>query len=404
MIRRFFFKLYRLLKIMTSSLDGIVYNVPTQHKKNYGYLIERVINTGITSAVNFEFESIKAQTLNFVKSMQTSDSVSHYKFAASQHKENVYSSAYACLIYDMYGEISKLSDIQKQEWVCYFDSFQSQDDGLWYDENLRNEYYDDTDWWGARHLAIHMIAAYTALNAKPKYKILYVEKYYNKDFLYTWLDSFNWDGFFDPNNDIDNKIMNIVVAMQYNRDFLDDKEASVAILNLYDYLDSKINPVTGMWGKFDINNPDELSRIVQFTYHLLMPYFYDNRNVLYKEKILEYVFKTQNKLGGYGVKLNSSACEDIDSIDLLAHLTDRTNPSVQKSLKKAFVWVLSNQNDDGGFVFRQNEQMWYGHHHMTANTNESHMFATWFRTLAILKITAYLDLQNCYNYTKISGY
>ena len=132
-----------------------------------------------------------------------------------------------------------------------------------------------------------------------------------------------------------------------------------------------------------------------------MPYFYDKREVLYKEKILNLTLKTQNKLGE---KLNSSACEDIDSVDLLIHLSDSHNIEVKQSLKKAFAWILSNQNSDGGFVFRRNEPMWYGHEIMTAKKNESHFLASWFRTLSLVKLTKELDLDNGFIYTKISGY
>lgn len=398
MIRKIAGKVYRNLKETVSFLDKKVFNLQTQNKKDYDFLIDKIINQGIPSAINFDFEKIKNETLSFVKNMRVNDSFVKYKFAPSQQKENIYSSVYACLIYDMYGEIEKLTDAQKQEWVDYFDSFQNPNDGLWYDTNLKNQHYDDSDWWGARHLAIHMIAGYTALGSKPKYKISYVEKYYDKSYLYSWLGSFDWNGFFDHSNDVDNKIMNIAVIMQYNRDFFDDMEAREAMNNLYDYLDSKVNPLTGMWGKCDIKNPFELSRSVQFAYHLLMPYFYDKREVLYKEKILNLTLKTQNKLGGYGQKLNSSACEDIDSVDLLIHLSDSHNIEVKQSLKKAFAWILSNQNSDGGFVFRRNEPMWYGHEIMTAKINESHLFASWFRTMSIAKVSNYLK----YNYYKIN--
>lgn len=404
MIRKIAGKVYRTLKETISILDKKVFNLPTQNKKDYDFLIDKIINQGIPSAVDFDFENIKKETLLFVKNMRVNDSIVKYKFASSQQKENIYSSVYACLIYDMYGEIEKLADAQKQEWVDYFDSLQKPNDGLWYDANLKNQHYDDSDWWGARHLAIHMIAGYTALGLKPKYKISYVEKYYDKSYLYSWLDSFDWNDFFDHSNDVDNKIMNIAVIMQYNRDFFDDMEAREAMNNLYDYLDSKVNPLTGMWGKCDTQNPYELSRSVQFAYHLLMPYFYDKREVLYKEKILNLTLKTQNKLGGYGQKLNSSACEDIDSVDLLIHLSDSYNIEVKQSLKKAFAWILSNQNSDGGFVFRRNEPMWYGHEIMTAKINESHFLASWFRTLSLVKLTKELDLDNGFIYTNISGY
>jgi hypothetical protein len=386
----------KTLRKIIFTIDKKVFNLPTQNRKDYDFLIDKIINQGVPSSVNFDFETIKKETISFVENMRVNKSFFKYKFASSQQKENIYSSLYSCLIYDMYGELKKLTNTQKKEWIDYFDSFQSPNDGLWYDSNIKNQYYDDSDWWGARHLAIHMIAGYTALDSKPKHKISYVEKYYDKSYLYSWLDSFDWSIFIDHMIDIDNKIMNIAVILQYNRDFFEDIEARQAMNNLYDYLDSKVNSTTGMWGKCDTQNPYELSRSVQFAYHLLMPYFYDKREVMFKEKILNATLKTQNKLGGYGEKLNSSACEDIDSVDLLIHLSDSDNIEVKKSLIKALTWILSNQNGDGGFVFRQNESMWYGHEIMTAQKNESHLFATWFRSLCILKILKYTGIKNNY--------
>ena len=135
-----------------------------------------------------------------------------------------------------------------------------------------------------------------------------------------------------------------------------------------------------------------------------MPYFYDKREVLFKEKILKLTLKTQNKFGGYGEKLNSSACEDIDSVDLLIHLSVDDNIEVKQSLKKALVWILSNQNRDGGFVFRRNELIWYGHDIMTAQKNESQLFATSFRSLSILKIIKRLKVKNNYIINKTPSF
>jgi len=159
-----------------------------------------------------------------------------------------------------------------------------------------------------------------------------------------------------------------------------------------------------MWGKCNIEDPYQLSRTVQFAYHILMAYFYDKREIKYKDRIVELTLRTQNKLGGYGVKLNSSACEDMDSIELLLHLGRKYDNRVQDSLKKALAWVLSNQNEDGGFVFRRNEPLWYGHTIMSSQKNESNMFATWFRTLSIAKIVNYFENNSVYNIRKMPGY
>ena len=103
---------------------------------------------------------------------------------------------------------------------------------------------------------------------------------------------------------------------------------------------------------------------------------------------------TQNELGGFGVKLNSSACEDIDSIDILirlAPMVPNRKVEIDIALKKALLWVLCNQVDDGGFVFRLEEPLVYGHPEMSSEKNQGAMFSTWFRTLTLTYLIRYFN-------------
>ena len=74
------------------------------------------------------------------------------------------------------------------------------------------------------------------------------------------------------------------------------------------------------------------------------------------------------------------------------------------AVKKAFSWVLANQNDDGGFVFKLNEPFVYGHAQTSSLTNESHLFATWFRILSIAYMYNFLHKQNKFNIGRCPGY
>ena len=105
-------------------------------------------------------------------------------------------------------------------------------------------------------------------------------------------------------------------------------------------------------------------------------------------------FKCANILGGYGVKWNSSACEDIDSIDPLARLsqlTDYRHDDVRVSLGRALPAVLANLNGDGGWVFRRHEELTLVHPQMYSAINESNLFYTWFRTLGLAYLLSGLE-------------
>jgi len=78
------------------------------------------------------------------------------------------------------------------------------------------------------------------------------------------------------------------------------------------------------------------SLMVVTAYHFWILYFYDKRPIQYVEQAIDTILATQNKFGGFGVPLNSSACEDIDSIDPLCRfyfITDYKAAGYKKGSK-----------------------------------------------------------------------
>jgi hypothetical protein len=347
----------------------------------------RIKNRAHATLDSFKFEDFKRDIIVFVRSNQVNETHYLHKYSASCTKPTLYASAYALMTLSLLGELEKLSDGEKEEWRNYFDSFQNESDGLFYDPAVQNEIYYDTDWWGARHLALHMISAYTDLGFRPKYSFAFLKKYYKPTAIQEWLDQFDWQSASIGAEDVDNKIMNIGCLLQYQRDYWEDAEAAQAIEFLKKYLRSKINKQTGMWGFFDIAKPHQRSRMVQFAYHLLPIFFHDQDFDFNAGLIVTNVLNTQNKYGGYGVQLNSSACEDIDSIYLLIRLRFLCDASqqieIEVSLKKAFSWIFLNQMEGGGFVFRLFEGLKYGHQETSSIGGQGGMFPTWFRLLSI---------------------
>lgn len=67
-------------------------------------------------------------------------------------------------------------------------------------------------------------------------------------------------------------------------------------------------------------------------------------------------------------------------------VTDYRHDEVQAALMWALPWILTNMNEDGGFVFRRLEPFRYGHENMYSKSEESAMFPTWFRTLSLAYI------------------
>lgn len=368
------------------------------------YLEKYIVEFGISNYFAFDFNSQKVKTLKFVNSMKCKGEFD-YKYASTTRKPNIYGSTYVCLLLSLYGELDKLSKEVKTNWVNYFDSFQDED-GYFYDESIRNEIYDNTDWWGKRHLIPHIIMAYTALGAKPKFEFVWLKEFYNTDKIDELLSCVRWDSAIMDDTDIDNKIMNIGVCLQYQRDFWHDENAANAISYLENKLVEKINPTTGFWGNYDTNNPKELARMIQFSYHLQRILFFDNYEFANSEKMIDLILESQNKYGGFAAHLNSSACADIDAIDPLVYLSSKTNyrkGDINIALRKALIFILANQNADGGFVFMRDVAFWYGAKEMSSQVNESAMFPTWFRTHCLAYMCRFFKIGN-YKMVRCPGY
>lgn len=214
------------------------------------------------------------------------------------------------------------------------------------------------------------------------------------DNLVKWLESRDWG---EKIGWTGNEIMNIGTLLQYARDFHCDSKANKAVYTMLEWLSKNhINRETGVWGSLDISNPIWRSHAVQAAYHWWPLFFYDNHPIPFVEKAIDTLLMTQNPFGGFGWGVHnpkepfiSSACEDIDSIDPLARMTQITDyrrDEIMEVLGSAADWVLKNRMDDGGFVFILNCPFEYGHKELYGERNKGAMFPTWFRTLSLALI------------------
>ncbi len=356
----------------------------------------------------FDFELFKNQISAFIRAMQTDESGIRYRYSGNCAEPTLYASVYACMTLSLIGVLDNYSNEEKKHWVDCFDSFQDPETGLFYDPVVLNDIYADSDWWGARHLALHMVSGYRDLGARPRFPFFFLNEYYKPGAIHEWLDGFDWNSASIGGGDVDNKIMNVGCLLQFQRDAWNDTSASVALQELKSFLRNKLNPETGMWCEFDVCEPNQRSRMVQFAYHLFPIFFFDNDDGFDVEKIASIVLKTQNEYGGYGVKPNSSACEDIDSVDILLRVYEYCSPElksrINESIERALDWVLINQMEDGGFVFRLDDSFTYGSQETSSLRNQSGMLPTWFRVLSIAYMTRHLGLHQNFRITNCPGY
>ncbi len=315
-----------------------------------------------------------------------------YRYSLTATRPTLYSSTYAVMTRSLYNDLGSLSEEERRAWIDYFNNHQD-DDGLFRDPIIFNQgwYQNDPFWCGRPHLTCHVLTALSCLSGKPGKPFRLVDNFARPNILGKWLQSRNW------NKDIGisgNEILNLGAILQYSRDLQGDQRAEKSVRMLLNWLgNNHLNPQTGVWGTFDISDPVKRSNAVQTAYHLWLLYFYDRVPIPCPEKAIDTILATQNPKGGFGwgvhnpaQPFNSSACEDIDSIDPLSrlyHLTDYRRKDIFSVLNKALPRILQNQTPDGGFVFFLNRAFQYGHPELKGEINAGAMFPTWFRTLSV---------------------
>ncbi|EMI54706.1 hypothetical protein [Rhodopirellula sallentina] len=365
-------------------------------------ILEETLSTyaaGTKRYATFDFPLFKDSVSKFVKSLKHTEQA--FLYSASCNSPTMYSNAFAILTLAGLGV-----DLQpaSSRWKESLDKYQCEEDGLFRDPCINNSLFEQNDWWGARHFALIATAAYDAIGSTPKYPFRFANAFTSESAVSQLIQDTDWS----MNGDDDNKLMNVGGLLQYSRDRLQNTNAKNAVSLLLQLLIDRINPSTGLWGEADLDEPSERSRAVQFAYHLYCLLIYDNQKLPYPEPLIDSVLATQNELGGFAPRRNSSACEDIDSVHLLAAATRQTNyrsDEIKDALRHFLCWVFANQNTDGGFVFRRQDAFVYGHPQMSSRANESHLFATWFRCLSIaLAFEATSPKTNPFHLHKSPGY
>ena len=345
-------------------------------------LKQSILNWDKTLSTSEDIHFIRNKTLRYIESMRISQGpYGRYKYSMSQNQPTLYSSTYAALTRHLYNDLKGLSKKSKDEWVNYIQSHQRQD-GLFKDPLIKNSDASKSNSWGWNHLTLHAVMALSALDSKPKNQFKFLNHFKKKKFVLNWIKNLDWVG---DTSEVSNEVQNFVALLQYSRDFQGVAWAAEPIDVILSWLERNQNPETGLWYALS-DTPYNFSLGIQTAYHLLTLFFYENRNISHTEKIIENILKTQNSIGGFGVSPNSSACEDIDSIDpLVRFYSEKIIPKIEmrKSLEKALPWILSNMNIDGGFVFKRYKPFKYGHEKMSSENNGSAMFPTWFRTLSL---------------------
>ena len=347
-------------------------------------------------------------TLRFLKSNELG-LPGRYRYSALTRRPVLYASAYAAMTRHLLGDPIE----EQEEWLRYLQSYQEAD-GLFRDPVIYGTgwYEGDPLWCGRPHLTCHVLEAISCLGGTAEREITFADPWKDTDFLIRWLKDRDWGkGVADTGNEI----MNVANILQYSRDYHADERAGRAVETILNWLSAnRIDPSTGLWGDGDLTNPKNLSNAVQGAYHWWAVFFYEGRTIPYAQAAAAQVLRTQNPLGGFGQGVHnpedpwqSSACEDIDSLDPLCRMLARgeiKGEEVRKSIRRGRRRVAENRMPDGGMVFYRGRPFEYGHPELYGAADRGAMFPTWFRTLTLAVCDTALGDDTDFAFVHCPGY
>jgi hypothetical protein len=87
-------------------------------------------------------------------------------------------------------------------------------------------------------------------------------------------------------------------------------------------------------------------------YHFFPFYAWRGREIAHKNRIIDTALTLQNDDGLFGFERGGGACEDLDTIDVLALMsrtTEYRNPEIKQHLAEALRALVALQHRDGGF-------------------------------------------------------
>lgn len=299
-----------------------------------------------------ENRDLRQRTLDWVRTLRVQEApFGRFKMSRSTD-DTAFSSCFAVFLHHLTGGLDTLTDTERKEWLSHLLSFQDEESGLFRERfdaerNLSGSHDLRYVTW---QLTTFCISAIRALGGRLRHplKLLEREGLHERERVEQTLESLNWRNPWGAGNvAMFLGIMLIADAEYYDRQPSQD----AAVKAFFDWHDSYQNPRTGFWGEGKIN---EYHNGLFGAYHQYLLYFYCGRPLSHQRRIIDRVISFQNIDGMFAPQLGGGACEDIDAIDTLVQCFLRTGyrrDDVERVLRESYRALVALELEEGGFVW-----------------------------------------------------
>lgn len=392
-------------------------------KGSDGSIIREEIELAKTLALTSRLTSqpVRERALQWLKCMRVGPVSYRMNEGASA---NAFTSCFALFILDLLGETRTFAESIRCEWIAYLQSLQNQVHGYFEPEIYC---HDDAE-RNRLQLTCFCLSALGILGAGPKFPLKYLDEFKSAQDIDSYLHCRNVHMGARGSG---NKAMFLGIALSYEYERTREKRFGELLDAWFEFHDRHQN-ANGFWGS---TREDLYYHGFQNALHQLVVYDYWNRPLGRQEKMVDTIIALQGPDGHFDMTPGGSACMDYDAIHFLANVLcwmDCRKSEVTATLRKAFYSLIANQNSDGGFcqsrakpkrlgdLIRQapyyfkgnNPYLWYyrlrkavgvmmrpdqittGWVPEARRWDQSNLWDTWFRLLAMAVIANSVHLEN----------
>jgi len=371
--------------------------------------------------MSIEHISLRSKVLDWLQTLRIRGHQFRYQLSSASD-DTIFCSCFALFILDLFGETKNFTNEERQGWISYIQSFQDMEHGYFEPET----YYHSDKERICYQLTCFCLSALTILGAEPKFQLKFIEQWETPEDIKKYL----YDrGCNEGKPGSGNKAMFQAIFLTYEHERMKDKNLSEKINAWFEFHNETQNR-NGFWGS-DLRS--HYLHGLQNGFHQFVIYFYWQKEIPKLDRIIDIALMSQDKEGFFAPTPGGEACHDYDAIHTLAmacRKTDYRKNEIETCLSRALEALPSTQNSNGGFcqskckmtrlvdffryipfyfsnsspylwyyrmrvclgvVVKQKSPIYTGWTEKPRFWNESNLWDTWFRCLALTEIAHTID-------------
>jgi hypothetical protein len=375
-------------------------------------------------------DDLKTRTLRWLESLRVVDApYGTYRMSVSTDA-TTFSSCFAVSLRQLFDDLATLSDGERGEWIAMIQDRQDAQTGLFVEPWWRREDYASShhNWdYITWQLTTFCTSALGALGGRPRHAMRFLDDWRDVDRIHRWLDGLNWR---DPWL-LGNIVMFLGICLIEDSELSGTAASRRAAEAVLDWHDRHVDARTGLWGT---DRGADFGSALFGAMHQFILYYYTKRPVKHPQRIVDKTLLMQQRDGLFCAMGGGGGCEDLDAVETLVNMflrTDYRREAIRRTLRRTMEALLTLELPSGGFLWARRRrfsvldwsavffdvvrhrsfrywklcvkmallgQMRFNEPRLPTGwvktaipADESDIFATWFRVLALAQISLIID-------------